>query len=259
MSTTVAEQAAGRLRRAYTDGPIASTQTWLEHPTADLAYQIQEINTRYWTAAGRRIVGRKIGLTSRAVQQQLGVDQPDFGMLFADMEVASGSEVALARLLQARAEAEIACVLQRDLPDPNVTTSEVLRAIAYVLPAIEIVDSRIRDWKITLVDTIADNASSAMYVVGTEPRSVSAVDLRLCGMLLTKNDVGVATGAGAACLGHPLHAVTWLARTMVEKGRPLQAGDIVLSGALGPMTAVAAGDLVRAEIAGLGCVSVKFV
>lgn len=259
MSTTIAEQAAERLRRAYTDGPIASTQAWLEHPTADLAYQIQEINTRYWSAAGRRIVGRKIGLTSRAVQQQLGVDQPDFGMLFADMEVASGGEVAAARLLQARAEAEIACVLQRDLTDPDVTTSEVLRAIAYVLPAIEIVDSRIRDWKITLVDTIADNASSAMYVVGTEPRSVTAVDLRLCGMLLTKNDVDVATGAGAACLGHPLNAVQWLAKTMVEKGRPLLAGDIVLSGALGPMTAVAAGDRLRAEIAGLGCVSVKFV
>jgi 2-keto-4-pentenoate hydratase len=161
--------------------------------------------------------------------------------------------------LQPRAEAEVACVLGRDLTATDPTTSEVLRAIACVLPAIEIVDSRIQDWKISLVDTIADNASSAMYVLGTEPRNLADVDLRLCGMVLTKNDNVVATGAGAACLGHPLHAVRWLAGTMVAKGRPLRAGDVVLSGALGPMTAVAAGDRVRAEIAGLGTVSVRFV
>ena len=250
---------AERLRRAYAEGPIAPVRGELDGPTAELAYEIQEINTRHWSAAGRRIVGRKIGLTSKAVQQQLGVDQPDFGMLFADMEAPNGGEVPAARLLQPRAEAEVACVLDRDLTDPDPATSEVLRAIAYVLPAIEIVDSRIQDWKISLVDTIADNASSALYVLGTEPRATSDADLRLCGMVLTKNDAVVATGAGAACLGHPLNAVRWLAATMVAKGRPLRAGDVVLSGALGPMTAVAAGDLVRAEIAGLGTVCVKFV
>ena len=254
-SAAVAEQ----LRRAYAEGPIAPVRASLTSPTADLAYEIQEINTRHWSAAGRRIVGRKIGLTSHAVQQQLGVDQPDFGILFADMEVPNGGEVAAARLLQPRAEAEVACVLGRDLTASDPTTSEVLRAIDCVLPAIEIVDSRIQDWKISLVDTIADNASSAMYVLGTEPRNPADVDLRLCGMVLTKNDNVVATGAGAACLGHPLHAVRWLAATMVAKGRPLRAGDVVLSGALGPMTSVAAGDRVRAEIAGLGAVSVRFV
>ena len=254
-STAVAEQ----LRRAYAEGPIAPVRASLASPTADLAYEIQEINTCHWSAAGRRIVGRKIGLTSHAVQQQLGVDQPDFGILFADMEAPNGGEVVAARLLQPRAEAEVACVLGRDLTAADPTTSEVLRAIDCVLPAIEIVDSRIQDWKISLVDTIADNASSAMYVLGTEPRNPADVDLRLCGMVLTKNDAIVATGAGAACLGHPLHAVRWLATTMVAKGRPLRAGDVVLSGALGPMTAVAAGDRVRAEIAGLGTVSVRFV
>ena len=259
MSAVHLPMLAERLRRAYAEGPIAPVRGELDGPTAELAYQIQEINTSHWSAAGRRIVGCKIGLTSKAVQQQLGVDQPDFGVLFADMEVPNGGEVPAARLLQPRAEAEVACVLDRDLTDPDPATSEVLRAIAYVLPAIEIVDSRIQDWKISLVDTIADNASSALYVLGTEPRAASDVDLRLCGMVLTKNDAVVATGAGAACLGHPLNAVRWLAATMVAKGRPLRAGDVVLSGALGPMTAVAAGDLVRAEIAGLGAVSVKFV
>jgi 2-keto-4-pentenoate hydratase len=253
-SATVAEQ----LRRAYAEGPIAPVSTSLATPTADLAYEIQDINTRHWSAAGRRIVGRKIGLTSHAVQRQLGVDQPDFGVLFADMEVPNAGEIVTAKLLQPKAEAEVACVLGRDLTAADPTTSEVIRAIECVLPAIEIVDSRIRDWKISLVDTIADNASSAMYVLGAQPRDPADVDLRLCGMVMTKNDTVVATGAGAACLGHPLHAVRWLAAMMVAKGRPLRAGDVVLSGALGPMTAVAAGDRVRAEIAGLGAVSVRF-
>jgi 2-keto-4-pentenoate hydratase len=259
MSVSEAEQAAARLRDAYRGGPIPPFKTWYERATAEIAYEIQEINTRHWISAGRRVVGRKIGLTSQVVQQQLGVDQPDFGMLFADMEITSGAEAPMARLLQPRAEAEVAFVLERDLRDADVTLNEILHATAYVLPAIEIVDSRIRDWKITLIDTVADNASSALYVVGTEPRGATAVDLRLCGMVLTKNDAPLSIGAGAACLGHPLNAVKWLAKTMVEKGRPLLAGDIVLSGALGPMTPVVAGDLVRAEIAGLGSVSVRFV
>lgn len=259
MNAPSVQQAAERLRDAYTRGPVASTRSWLDGATADLAYEIQEANTRHWTGAGRRLVGRKIGLTSLAVQRQLGVDQPDFGMLFADMEVTSGAEVPMSRLLQPRAEAEVAFVLQRDLPDADVTTNDVLNATAYVLPAIEIVDSRIVDWNITLVDTIADNASSAMYVIGTQPRALTSVDLRLCGMVMTKNDAIVATGSGAACLGHPLNAVKWLAQTMVRKGRALQAGDVVLSGALGAMTSVLAGDSVHAEIGGVGSVSVRFV
>jgi 2-keto-4-pentenoate hydratase len=253
------ETAAERLRRAYTQGPIASTREWLADASAELAYDIQDANTRHWLSAGRRLVGRKIGLTSAAIQQQLGVDQPDFGMLFADMEVASGGAIQGDWLLQPRAEAEIAFVMQRDLTGESVTANDVLNATAYVLPAIEVVDSRILDWKISLVDTIADNASSGMYVIGTEPRALTAVDLRLCGMVMTKNDSIVATGSGAACLGHPLNAVRWLATTMARKGRPLRAGDIVLSGALGPMTSVAAGDSVHAEIGGVGSVSVRFV
>jgi 2-keto-4-pentenoate hydratase len=247
---------ATQLRAAYRSGPIDPFAL----PNADVntAYRIQEINTQFWTAAGRRIVGRKIGLTSQAVQRQLGVDQPDFGVLFADMEIQNGGMAPMSRLLQPRAEAEVAFVMARDVPNADVTGNELLQAVAYVLPAIEIVDSRIRDWKISLVDTVADNASSALYVVGTDPRNVSAVDLKLCGMALTKNGVTVSTGVGAACLDHPLNAVLWLAKTMAEKGRPLKAGDVVLSGALGPMTGVQAGDAVHAEIAGLGSVSVRF-
>jgi 2-keto-4-pentenoate hydratase len=259
MNVSIAEQAATRLRLAYRSGPIPSTQTWLEQPAIDLAYEIQEANTRYWLAGGRRIVGRKIGLTSAAVQRQLGVDEPDFGMLFADMQVASGGETEIARLLQPRAEAEVACVLQSDLRRADLTLDDLRQAIACVLPAIEIVDSRIRDWNITLIDTIADNASSGLYVLGAQRRSLANVDLESCSMTLTKNQAVVSTGSGAACLGHPLNAVQWLARKMVEIGRPLLAGDIVLSGALGPMTPVAAGDVVCATIDGLGSVNVKFV
>jgi 2-keto-4-pentenoate hydratase len=259
MNVSIAEWAATRLRLAYTDGPISSTQTWLAQPTVGLAYEIQETNTRYWLAGGRRIVGRKIGLTSAAVQRQLGVDQPDFGMLFADMEIANGGEAAIARLLQPRAEAEVACVLQNDLRGAELTMDDLRQAIAYVLPAIEIVDSRIRDWNITLVDTIADNASSGLYVLGTQRRDLATVDLQSCAMTLTKNQAVVSSGSGAACLGHPLRAVKWLASKMVEIGRPLLAGDIVLSGALGPMTPVLAGDVVCADVDGLGGVSVTFV
>jgi 2-keto-4-pentenoate hydratase len=258
MSGVPAETIASELRRAYSDGPIAPVRELAPNGDADSAYEIQEINTRHWEASGRRLVGRKIGLTSRSVQQQLGVDQPDFGMLFADMELASGAVVDARRLLQPRVEAEVAFVLGHDLADPQLTYAEVLRATQYVLPAIEIVDSRIAGWKITLLDTVADNASSGLYVIGSDPRPLAQVDLRLCGMVLTINGEAVSIGAGSACLGHPVNAVTWLARMMVRKGRPLRAGDVVLSGALGPMVSVQAGDFVRAEIATLGAVEVRF-
>lgn len=258
MSGALVETIASELRRAYTEGPIASVRELVPNADADSAYAIQEINTRYWEASGRRVVGRKIGLTSRSVQQQLSVDQPDFGMLFADMELASGAAVDAQRLLQPRVEAEVAFVLGHDLTEPQLTCTEILSATQYVLPAIEIVDSRIAGWKITLIDTIADNASSGLYVIGSDPRLLAQVDLRLCGMVLTSNGEAVSIGAGGACLGHPVNAVTWLARMMVRKGRPLRAGDVVLSGALGPMVSVQAGDCVRAEIATLGAVEVRF-
>lgn len=223
------------------------------------AYAVQEINTHLALEAGRRLVGRKIGLTSMAVQQQLGVDQPDFGMLFADMEVVDGGEIDTSKLIQPKAEGEIAFVLGRDLPNSDTTLAELLTAVDYVLPAVEIVDSAIENWKITLVDTVADNASSALYVLGKQPTKLSALDLRLEGMLLEKNGAQASIGVGAACLGNPVDACLWLARTMAKIGSPLQAGDVLLSGALGPMTPVVAGDSLHLRLTRLGEVSCRFV
>jgi len=209
-------------------------------------------------ADGRRPVGAKIGLTSRAVQENLGVYQPDFGVLLADMAVPDGAEVDLGRLLQPRVEAEIAFVLGADLDGEQVTTVDVVRAVDHLLPAIEIVDSRVANWDISIVDTVADNASSGQYVLGTSPRRLADVDLRLCGMVLEHAGQPVSVGAGAACLGNPLHAVAWLAGTMARAGNPLRAGDLVLSGALGPMVAVTPGAAYEARISGLGSVRTCF-
>lgn len=223
------------------------------------AYAVQELNAQATLAEGRRLSGRKIGLTSLAVQQQLGVDQPDFGMLFADMEYQDGGDIDSNRLIQPKAEGEIAFVLGRDLPHADTTLGELLRAVDHVLPALEIVDSVIQDWKITLVDTVADNASSGLYVLGKTPVLLSGLDLSLEGMVLEKNGSQAAIGVGAACMGNPLDACLWLARTMAEAGRPLQAGDVLLSGALGPMVPVVAGDRLRLRLSRLGEVSCRFV
>ncbi|WP_419539733.1 2-keto-4-pentenoate hydratase [Paraburkholderia bengalensis] len=222
------------------------------------AYAVQDINTCHALDSGRRLTGRKIGLTSKSVQQQLGVDAPDFGMLFADMELAPDEEVAPGRVLQPKVEAEVAVVLERELDSEAVTLSQLVSATAYVLPAVEIVGSRIRDWDIRLLDTVADNASSGLYALGTQPRKLSEVDLRTCGMLMERKGKVVSLGVGAACLSHPLNAALWLARKMVEVGRPLQAGDVIMTGALGPMVTVEPGDLIETTIAGLGVVRTAF-
>ncbi len=224
----------------------------------DDAYAIQQINTERQIAKGRRIVGRKIGLTSKAVQKQLGVDQPDFGALFDDMGYGSGEVIAWQSLHQPKVEAEIAFVLKSDLDLPNPGLVDVLNAIDYALPAIEIVGSRIANWNIRIVDTIADNASSGAYVLGSSPRDIKDLDLSLCGMVIERRGEPVSVGVGQACLGNPLNAVVWLARKMVEVGQPLRAGDLVLSGALGPMVEVRPGDVVEARIAGLGSVVAVF-
>jgi 2-keto-4-pentenoate hydratase len=207
---------------------------------------------------GRRLVGRKIGLTAQSVQKQLGVDAPDYGMLFADMAVADGEEVATHRLLQPRVEGEVAFCLNRELADPQLTMADVMRAVDYAVAAIEIVGSRIAGWDIKITDTIADNASSGRYVLGNEPRRLGQFDTRLCGMSLERRGEQVSLGAGAACLGNPLNATLWLARKMAAIGRPLQAGDIVMSGALGPMVAVQPGDAFELRINGLGSVRALF-
>ena len=222
------------------------------------AYAIQQVNTQYWLKTGRRLVGRKIGLTAKSVQKQLGVDQPDYGMLFADMMLCDGEEVALSRVMQPKVEAEIALVLERDIATPGVTMTELLSSGAYALPAIEIVGSRISNWDIKITDTIADNASSGLFVVGNEPRRLEGLDLRLCGMVMERRGDQISLGAGAACLGNPLNAALWLARTMVEIGSPLKAGDVLMTGALGPMAGVAPGDVIDVRIGGLGSVRTVF-
>lgn len=254
------QQAAQALRQARNDR-VAIARISETHDIATLAeaYAVAQINIDAQLAAGRRVLGRKVGLTSKAVQQQLGVDQPDFGVLIDDMEYLNGSEVPTSRLLQPKVEAEIAFVLGSDLAAHRPSWSEFLRSVAYALPAIEIVDSVIKDWKITLVDTVADNASSGLYVLGDQPVAIGAGAFQTAGMQLSVNGEVVSVGSGAACLGHPLRAAYWLACTMAAEGVALQAGEVILSGALGPMVPVAAGARVEALIGGVGSCSARFV
>lgn len=238
--------------------PLDSVRDLLADDTLEAAYAVQEINAERASAAGRRLVGRKIGLTSAAVQQQLGVDQPDYGVLFDDMAVPDGGEVLPGKLIQPKAEAEVAFVLGRDLADDHITAADLIRAVEFALPAIEIVDSRIANWRISIVDTIADNASSALYVLGSSPRRLEAFDVVGCEMTMLADGQQVSAGAGHACLGSPISAALWLARTMARMGRPLKAGDTILSGALGPMVRVEWGRRMEAHIGGLGSVRVSF-
>jgi 2-keto-4-pentenoate hydratase len=253
--TATYHELAGRLRAAYRGGAVPPLRDGLAPADADGAYAVQAINTEFWVGQGRRVTGRKVGLTAKAVQAQLGVDQPDFGVLFNDMEITDGGELLASKTLAPKAEAEIAFLLSADLTDPAVTREQVAASVAAVMPAIEIVDSRIADWKITFADTVADNGSSAFYVLGQKRKPLAGLDLWTCGMVLEVNGAVVSLGAGAACLGHPLNAVAWLARIAARRGAPLRAGDVVLSGALGPMVAINPGDAVQASIGGLGSAS----
>ena len=255
----VVRNAATALYAAALSGePIAPLRHTYPKGGADLAYAIQNANTERWLTEGRRLSGRKIGLTSSAVQKQLNVDQPDFGMLFADMAYGDGEAVPWNRLHQPRCEAEVALVLDHDLYDEQITLPDLIRATAYALPAIEIVGSRIAKWDIHFFDTVADNASSGLYVLGTTPVRLERLDLRLAGMVMERRGELVSVGAGAACLGHPYNAAMWLARTMVRVGRPLKAGDTILTGSLGPMVDAQPGDVFEAHIAGLGSVRAAF-
>ncbi|CAG9258246.1 2-hydroxypentadienoate hydratase [Paraburkholderia unamae] len=259
MNAEQIREAALALRAAASTGEfLAPLRETYPGMSTDDAYAIQRENTLARVAQGRRITGCKIGLTSVAVQRQLGVDQPDFGVLFDDMGYGDGEPIPARVLTQPKVEAEIAFVLGRDLDAPHAGLADVIASIDYALPALEIVGSRIANWNIGIVDTVADNASSSAFVLGAQPVKLNAFDLRLCGMVLERRGEPVSVGAGAACLGHPLNAVVWLARTMALRGTPLRAGSVVLSGALGPMAAVTPGDVFEARINGLGSVRAVF-
>jgi 2-keto-4-pentenoate hydratase len=222
------------------------------------AYEIQLINARERLAAGGVVRGHKVGLTSRAMQQMLGVGEPDYGHLFADMFVPDGETIAAAGLCYPRAEIEVAFVLGDALQGPGMTVADVLRATAFVLPAIEIIDSRVRDWQITLPDTIADNASSARVVLGANATQPDRVDLRLLGCVLRRNGEIAETGASSAVLGNPAAAVAWLAGKLAQFGVTLDAGHVVMPGACTRAVDVSAGDMILGEFDKLGSVSVGF-
>ena len=255
----VIEQLALRLQIAERERvPVAPISPELPSGDVRTAYLVQHQLSQLGIKAGRRIVGRKIGLTSRSVQSQLGVGQPDYGTLFADMAILDKDSAKLSELIEPRVEAEIAFVLDKDLVHEKVTLIDLMRSVQLVLPAIEIVDSRIADWKITAVDTIADNASSARFVVGLEPRRITDVTLAHCRMVMTCNGRIVSEGFGADCFGHPLKSALWLAETMAMEGHPLRAGEVLLTGALGPMHKARAGDLFEVNISGFAPVAIAF-
>lgn len=251
--------AAERLREAAATGsPVAPVRDLIGRDDVAAAYAVQQLNVQARLDEGATIVGRKIGLTSPAVQAQIGVDQPDFGVLFDDMAYGDGDAIPFGSVLQPKAEAEVAFVLKEDLAGDDLDRETVAAAIDYAVAAIEVCGSRVADWDISFGDTVADNASSGVYVLGSERRTLAEVTPAEVTMSMVVDGEEVSTGNGAACLGDPLNAVVWLARKAAEFGDPLRAGQVVLSGALGPMRPVHPGAEVTVTISGLGSVSATF-
>lgn len=258
-SSEAVSAATERLATALADRvPCAAVRDLIGTDDLDAAYAVQQGLVQRRLSAGASVVGRKIGATSKAVQDQLGVDQPDFGYLLDEMDVSKERPISMRRLLQPRVEAEVAFVLARDLDDEDITLELVRDAVEVALPALEIVDSRIGNWDIGFTDTVADNASSGLYVVGSQGRSLAELEPREVTMELTINGEVRSSGTGAACLGDPLEALRWLAVQAHRFGDPLRAGHLVLSGALGPFVPFAPGDRVQASISGFEPLSVEF-
>jgi len=227
--------------------------------TLDDAYEIQSFQVSKWLEDGARVKGHKVGLTSAAMRRQLGVASPDCGVLLDRMFWREHEPIPMSAFIQPRIEPEIAFVLARTLAGPGVTVADAIASVGYVLPALELIDSRIKDWQIKLADTIADNASSAGVVLGSTPRPLDAVDLRLCGCNLVRNGEVAGTGAGGAVLGSPLSALVWLANELGARDVALEAGQVVLPGSVTASIPVAGGDVVTATFAGLGSVTARFV
>ncbi|WP_328828730.1 2-keto-4-pentenoate hydratase [Nocardioides acrostichi] len=263
-SQSAIDAAVQRLAEAQaTRVPCAAVRDLIGTDDLDAAYAVQQGLVQARIAGGVTVVGRKIGATSKAVQDQLGVDQPDFGYLLSDMDVSAGAAegadpIGMATLVQPRVEAEVAFRLARDVDDAEITIDSVRDAVEVALPALEIVDSRIGDWDITFTDTVADNASSGLYVVGSDGVPLSELEPREVEMSLTINGEVRSSGNGAACLGDPLEALRWLAVQCRRFGDPLRAGQVVLSGALGPFVPFVAGDEVTATISGFAPLTVSF-
>jgi 2-keto-4-pentenoate hydratase len=252
-------QAAQLLLEAYRSGvPIDPLTQIFGDFTLEQAYQIQLLQVERWRQDGRVIKGHKVGLTSAAMRRQIGVDQSDFGHLTDAMFHLDAEPIDLGRYLQPRVEPETAFVLRRGLAGPGVTAADAAAAVDFVLPALEIIDSRIKDWKIALPDTVADNASSAGVVLGCTPTGLAGLDLSLTGCLLARDGRIVDTGAGGAVLGHPLNALVWLANTIAAYGVALKPGDVVLPGSITASIPVAPGQTITARFAGLGTVTAAF-
>ncbi|MGR8918966.1 MAG: 2-oxopent-4-enoate hydratase [Gammaproteobacteria bacterium] len=228
--------------------------------TIDDAYKVSLRMLERRLAAGEVVVGKKIGVTSAAVMNMLNVHQPDFGYLTDRMMYATAAEVPVSsEMIAPRAEGEIAFVLKSDLEGPGINNADVIAATDFVMPCFEIVDSRITDWKIRIQDTVADNASCGVVVMGDRAVSPTDVDLSTCGMVVSLNGEIIATGAGAAALGSPVNCVTWLANTLGAIGIPLKAGEVILSGSLVPLQPVSAGDSMQLAVGGIGGCAVRFV
>lgn len=239
--------------------PIAPLTDRESAITIDDAYRIQLRMIERRLDAGETIVGKKIGVTSKVVMDMLGVDQPDFGQLTSGMVVAEGEPIRCETMIAPKAEAEVAFILERDLAGPGVTAADVLRATAFVLPCFEIVDSRIKEWKIRIQDTVADNASCGVFTLGGSAKNPRRIDLALAGMVLEKNGEVVSTSAGAAVQGSPVNAVAWLANTLGRLGIALKAGEVILSGSQSPLLPVKPGDSLACSVGGLGGAAVRFV
>jgi 2-keto-4-pentenoate hydratase len=251
----VAQDLCKAEKERYQIGTISTVNTDM---TVEDAYAIQIENVERRKEAGETVIGMKIGLTSKAMQKLLGVNEPDYGHLTDKMLICEGDNCKTDELLQPKVEGELAFCLKKRLMGPGITIADVYNAVKWVVPAIEIVDSRIKDWKIKLVDTIADNGSSAKFVLGSKMTPIENIDMRLIGMMLEKNGEVVSTGTGAEVWGNPAAAVAWLANKLSKFGIALEEGNIVMAGAVTAAEKVEKGDIFTVSFQGLGSVTVKF-